>query len=743
MKNIKEILKSVIHKNTINTDTTTSVGASSARSPSKAIPYKRITLITLPILLLIIAAIIIGITMTNAAGNTAAPETEQTFTEEGDGYYIWVRAVDHAGNKGPWSEAQRVWIDTGAPKITLKSNSNTTWAQTGSVTVALQDSKSGLAAGAKLKYGWSTSTSTAPSSYTDVTPSYTAGTTSEVTFTASASGLTGKYYLWVVPTTLADTAGNAQTATVKSTGTFYFDNNAPSAGTVTMKKGSSSGEAYTNNSWTNQSVYVAKNNGSDGSGESGHSSTTWTIAGTAESGTSKTLDPGSGVSKTYSIVVTTKDVAGNTATKTYTVNIDKKKPTLTVANKVNGTTYNGDWTAGPISTVLTFSDDKSGTNASSLQWKSDSSDWATMSNTSTTTKTDSWSSNRNGTGYYRIYDNAGNYNEVSFAVKIDTVSPTVTAKNASITMTEGERSDTFESLFNTSWGGITTGTISYTPTSYSNLGQLPVGTHTITCTMSKNNGTSKSASVTVNVESEVIEEEIVYGDVLGYMYEGHGQEDIYIIVPEGVEQLSISFAGGYGDEELVGETYIIGYPIGHSTGAEGRLDTALLYTDVEMPAGTWGQVIVGVTPGREYYFTCSNQFTSMFVYIQACSGGVVDANLDWTKLFSGGKTMNSGESYEQIIDVPEDYDTVYFRAWNQVQGGPYAWLKVLDNYGRTWFDVNVEEGNVNKYWNFYGDKPISVTPGERYMLNIQTMGNYGLEILVGGPTKNYEIRYAK
>jgi len=134
---------------------------------------------------------------------------------------------------GPWSEAQRVWIETGKPTITLKSNSNTTWAQTGSVTVALQDSKSGLAAGASVKYGWSESLDTAPSKYTDVTPSYTAGTTSEVTFTASASGLTGKYYLWVVPTTLADTAGNTQTTTAKSTGQFYFDNTGPSAPAIT------------------------------------------------------------------------------------------------------------------------------------------------------------------------------------------------------------------------------------------------------------------------------------------------------------------------------------------------------------------------------------------------------------------------------------------------------------------------------------------------------------------------------
>jgi len=78
---------------------------------------KKTILITLPILLLLIAALItLGIT--NAANNTT-PQTTQTFTEDGDGYYIWVRAVDHAGNKGPWSEAQRIWIDTKPPQIEL------------------------------------------------------------------------------------------------------------------------------------------------------------------------------------------------------------------------------------------------------------------------------------------------------------------------------------------------------------------------------------------------------------------------------------------------------------------------------------------------------------------------------------------------------------------------------------------------------------------------------------------------
>ena len=271
-----------------------------------------------------------------------------------------------------------------------------------------------------------------------------------------------------------------------------------------MKLGSSSGNDYTNNSWTNNSVYVAKNNGSDGSGESGHSTTTWTIAGTAESGTSKTLDPGSGVSKTYSIVVTTKDVAGNSVTKTYTVKIDKagpSAPTLTGGS----TTYA---TSQKIKVSTASTDSGIGTVSYYEYYKASDSTapTASTSGTKVTTSDNSVTFSSNIAGhyvYFRGVDSLGNKGAWSSAARVyvDTVSPTVTAKNASMTMTQGERSDTFASLFNTSWGGITTGTITYSPSSYSNLGQLPVGTHTITCTMSKNNGTSKSASVTVTVNA--------------------------------------------------------------------------------------------------------------------------------------------------------------------------------------------------------------------------------------------------
>jgi len=72
---------------------------------------------------------------------------------------------------------------------------NKTWKQTHTVTVKLTDNYSGFGA-QSFRYGWSTSSVTAPSSWTTVTPSYTAGAT-EVTFDVTGAGYTGKYFLWV------------------------------------------------------------------------------------------------------------------------------------------------------------------------------------------------------------------------------------------------------------------------------------------------------------------------------------------------------------------------------------------------------------------------------------------------------------------------------------------------------------------------------------------------------------------
>lgn len=119
--------------------------------------------------------------------------------------------------------------DAKQPSISLGSNSETTYTKSKSVIVTVSDGESGLATSQGIKYGWSTSNTTAPSSYTNVVLSNT-NAASSTTFTASSTDtLTGQYYLWIVPnTSVCDVIGNCNTTTVKSTGLFYFDNTSPS-----------------------------------------------------------------------------------------------------------------------------------------------------------------------------------------------------------------------------------------------------------------------------------------------------------------------------------------------------------------------------------------------------------------------------------------------------------------------------------------------------------------------------------
>jgi len=145
MRYIKEILNKIKNKNA-----TMVVGASIARPHFEGKNRKTI-LITLPILILLIAAII-AIGITNAANSTTEPQTSQTFNEDGDGYYIWVRAVDHAGNKGPWSEAQRVWIDNKGPSAPTITGGSNEYALSRSISVSTAADDSGASGVAYYEY---------------------------------------------------------------------------------------------------------------------------------------------------------------------------------------------------------------------------------------------------------------------------------------------------------------------------------------------------------------------------------------------------------------------------------------------------------------------------------------------------------------------------------------------------------------------------------------------------------------
>lgn len=123
-------------------------------------------------------------------------------------------------------------IDNEKPKCTILDNSSPEWSKNKTVRVELTDDQAGLATGANIKYGWSESLDTAPTSYENaVISSYTAGT-KNVTFNANVSGLTGKYYLWINIITLNDNVSeteknNINGTIVKSTGTYWMDNKTP------------------------------------------------------------------------------------------------------------------------------------------------------------------------------------------------------------------------------------------------------------------------------------------------------------------------------------------------------------------------------------------------------------------------------------------------------------------------------------------------------------------------------------
>lgn len=96
-------------------------------------------------------------------------------------------------------------------------------------------------------------------------------------------------------------------------------------------------------------------------------------------------------------------------------------------------------------------------------------------------------------------------------------------------------------MFTITWGGITTGTASYTlndtSTNYENTSQLAVGTHTLKCTANKNNGTSANASVTITVNApKPAYTKVEYTTPGTYTW----------TVPEGVTTVKVTVAGAGG-----------------------------------------------------------------------------------------------------------------------------------------------------------------------------------------------------
>ena len=84
---------------------------------------KNIKLLLIILAIVLVVLIAVGVSVKASASNGIAKSV--TFTNNMDGYYVYFRAVDSAGNAGEWSNAQRIWIDTTTPTVTAKENSVT------------------------------------------------------------------------------------------------------------------------------------------------------------------------------------------------------------------------------------------------------------------------------------------------------------------------------------------------------------------------------------------------------------------------------------------------------------------------------------------------------------------------------------------------------------------------------------------------------------------------------------------
>ena len=208
--------------------------------------------------------------------------------------------------------------------------------------------------------------------------------------------------------------------TATRTYTVKIDRRLPTAGTLTMKLGGSTGEAYTNDTWTNESVYISPVDGK--SEHSGHKSTTYSVKGpkTLTNQTTPTILTETGI---YEITVTTTDYAGNIATNTYTVKIDKTAPiagtlTMKLESSEEEAYINNTWTSKSVYIEPVDGTDEHSGHKTTMYNISGA---KTLNNqTMATTLTE--------TGIYIIEvittDNMGNKDTNIYTVKIDKENPT-------------------------------------------------------------------------------------------------------------------------------------------------------------------------------------------------------------------------------------------------------------------------------------------------------------------------------
>ncbi len=338
-------------------------------------------------------------------------------------YYVHVKGIniyDNANNvSSPVNKGSYV-IDKSGPTITFGTNSGT-WAKSHKSKITCTADNGGSTVKTdSLRYMWTQSAS-APS---DIA---TKGTSINSGGEASKSDGNGTWYLWAYAT---DMLGNP--TTTKATGTFQFDNTAP---TITASPASSTeyGKSY------NVTLTVAKANGDTYSDldtstykyiwvatDTTTAPTTGFTSGTAIGAYS---GPSNATSKTYYLRATASDKAGNVFTKNFgPFYFDNKTPTISeVAQVPTG------WTNASKKIKLKATDDASGltrywASTATIVPKSDTSGWKAIGTADSSgyyNPTDTYAA-----GSYNIYvkDKAGNISSKSTLTidGIETTPPAIT-----------------------------------------------------------------------------------------------------------------------------------------------------------------------------------------------------------------------------------------------------------------------------------------------------------------------------
>ena len=432
-----------------------------------------------------------------------------------NGNEVTAEAEDAAGNLITKTIQVRN-IDKIPPTMTVNLKSDTTYTKEKSVTITVGDEGgSGLSSSNSYQYYLSTSSTTLTGgSWVN----YTSGTANTI-----GTDLTGTYYLFVK--SIKDVAGSTNTAdgtnktingiTYYQYGPYYFDNKAPTAGTLTMKLDSSTGSNYTNNTWTNKNVYIAPVNGSDE--HSQHKTTVYSISGpikvSNQTGARTLTEEG-----TYTVTVTTTDNAGNTASREYTIKIDKTAPTAgTLTMKLDsstGSNYTNDtWTNQNVYIAPVNGSDAASQHNTTV--------YSISGKITATNQTGARTLTEEGTYTVEVTttDNAGNSASRTYTIKIDKTAPeagTLTMKlennvgNAYTSDTWTNKS-VYIALNNGSETASTTAS-GYKTTVYSISGPITAsnqtgartlteeGTYTVTVTTTDNAGNTASREYTIKID---------------------------------------------------------------------------------------------------------------------------------------------------------------------------------------------------------------------------------------------------